>query len=67
MKVDPEFIFNCNECIGNNLDVAKAAPEAEVPLDEPSSVAVDEPSGASCPTDAAAIYANVLYLCFSLF
>ena len=71
MKVDPGFMFDCNGCIGNNLDAAKAEakePEAEVPLDEPSSVAVDEPSGASvASTSAAAISATVLYLLFSLF
>ena len=66
MKVDPGFIFNCNGCVGNNLDVAKA-PQAEVPLDEPSSVAVDEPSGASfASTYAAAISVAMLYLCVSL-
>ena len=71
MKVDPGFMFDCNGCIGNNLDAAKAEakePEAEVPLDEPSSVAVDEPSGASvASTSAAAISATVLYLFISLF
>ena len=66
MKVDPGFMFDCNSCIGNNLDVAKA-PEAEVPLDEPSSVAVDEPSGASfASTSAAALSAAMLYLCVCL-
>ena len=66
MKVDPGFMFDCNSCIGNNLDVAKA-PQAEVPLDEPSSVAVDEPSGASfASTYAAALSAAMLYLCLSL-
>ena len=64
MKVDPDFIFNCISCVGNNLDVAKK-PETEVPLDEPSSVAADEPSGASfASTYAAAIPATVLYLFF---
>ena len=59
MKVDPGFIFNCTDCIGNNLDVVKA-PEAEVPL--------DEPSGASfASTSAATISATVLYLFFCLF
>ena len=69
MKVDPDFMFDCYQCIGNNLDAAKAMePEAEVPLDEPSSVAADEPSGASfASTYAAAIPATVLYLCVSLF
>jgi hypothetical protein len=69
MKVDPEFIFNCIDCIGNNLDMAKAPePEAEVPLDEPSSVAVDEPSGATvASTFAAVMSATLLYLCLSLF
>ena len=70
MKVDPGFIFNCIDCIGYNLDMAKA-PEAEaneVPLDEPSSVAVDEPSGASvASTFAAVVSATLLYLCVSLF
>ena len=42
--------------------------EAEVPLDEPSSVAVDEPSGASvASTSAAAISTAAVYLFFSLF
>ena len=69
MKVDPDFMFNCISCVGNNLDAVKAMePEAEVPLDEPSSVAVEEPSGASfASTYAAAISAAVLYLCLSLF
>ena len=69
MKVDPDFIFNCIDCIGNNLDIAKAPePEAEVPLDEPSSVAVDEPSGATvASTFAAVMSATLLYLCLSLF
>jgi hypothetical protein len=67
MKVDPGFMFNCNSCVGNNLDVAKK-PEAEVQPDEPSSVAVEEPSGASfVSTYAAAISAATLYLCLSLF
>ena len=67
MKVDPNFMFNCNGCIGNNLDVAKA-PEAGAPNDEPSSVAIDESSGASVASSyAAAISATVLYLCVSLF
>ena len=72
MKVDPGFMFNCYQCIGNNLDVAKAEakePEAEVPLDETptDAAAVDEPSGASfASTSAAAISATVLYLFISL-
>ena len=68
MKVDPGFMFNCNGCVGNNLDAVKA-PEAEVSLDEPSSFTVDEPSSASfASTYAAAISATVLlYLCTSLF
>ena len=67
MKVDPDFMFNCYQCIGNNLDATKAMePEAEVPLDEPSSVAVDEPSGASFASTSA-ISATVLYLSLSLF
>ena len=58
MKVDPEFIFNCNGCIGNNLDMAKA-PAAEAPL--------DEPSGASFASAFAAVMpATVLYLFLSL-
>ena len=66
MKVDPGFMFDCNGCIGNNLDVAKA-PQAEVQPEEPSSVAVEEPSGASfASTYAAAISAAILYLCVSL-
>ena len=67
MKVDPGFIFDCYGCIRNNLDVAKA-PEAEVRPDEPSSVAVDEPSGASFASSSAAVMsAAVLYLCLFLF
>lgn len=66
MKVDPEFMFNCTDCVGNNLDVPKA--QAEVPLDEPSSVAVDESSDASYVyASAAATSATVLYLLFCLF
>jgi hypothetical protein len=68
MKVDPDFMFDCYGCIGNNLDEAKKKPEAEVPLDEPSSVAMDEPSGASLvSTSAAVMSATVLYLCRFLF
>ena len=69
MKVDPDFMFNCNGCIGNNLDVVKVPEvEAEVPLDEPSSIAVDEPSSASgASTYAAAISATMLSLFLSLF
>lgn len=69
MKVDPGFMLNCTSCVGNDLDVAKA-PEAEAPLNdnEPSSVAVDEPSGASvASTFAAAISATLLCLYISLF
>ena len=67
MKVDPGFMFDCYQCIGNNLDVAKA-PEAELPpADEPSSVAVDEPSDASfASTFAAVMSATVLCLFLSL-
>ncbi len=70
MKVDPDFMFDCNSCIGNNLDEAKKKPEAEVPVDEPSSVAMDdEPSGASIAftSSAAVMSASVIYLCASLF
>ena len=69
MKVDPDFMFDCNSCIGNNLDEAKKKkPEAEVSVDEPSSVAMD-PSGASfaSKSSAAVMSAAVLYLFFSLF
>ena len=70
MKVDPDFMFDCISCIGNNLDEAKKKPEAEVPLDEPSSVAMDEPSGSGASfasTSAAVMSATVLYSCLSLF
>ena len=66
VAVDPQFMFNCNNCVANNLDVTKA-PEAEVPLDEPSSVPVDEPSGASfASTPAAIISATMLHLLLSI-
>ena len=66
LAVDPGFMFNCYNCIGNNLDLAKTPEvEAEVPPVEP---ATDQPSGASfVSTCAAAISATVLYLCLSLF
>ena len=68
MKVDPDFMFDCISCIGNNLDEAKKKPEAEVPLDEPSPVAMDEPSSASFASISAAVMsATVLYLCLFLF
>ena len=64
LAVDPGFMFNCIDCIGNNLDLAKT-PEVEVPPVEP---VADQPSGASfASTYAAAISATVLYFCLSLF
>ena len=69
MAVDPNFMFNCHSCIGNNLDLAKVSPhfqddESVSPstIDEPSS-ASDEPSSASLVSFyAAAISVTVLSL-----
>ena len=56
MTVDPQFMFNCTNCVGNNLDLAKAL---EVP--------VDQPSGASFVSIyAAAASAAMLHLLLSI-
>ena len=54
MAVDPNFMFNCHDCIGNNLDLAKE-PQAKPSADEPSSA-----SSASVYAAAAAISATVI-------
>ena len=55
-------------CASDCSPTANKKNEAEVPLDEPSSVAVDEPSGASFASSYAAVMsATVLYLCFSIY
>jgi len=72
--VDPQFIFNCVNCIGNNLpeasksedeiddELSPAEPESAEPLLGNSSDA-DEPSGASFVSSfVAAISATVVYL-----
>mmetsp|Transcript_11911 Transcript_11911/g.13285 ORF Transcript_11911/g.13285 Transcript_11911/m.13285 type:complete len:500 (+) Transcript_11911:491-1990(+) len=59
LAVDPGFMFNCTDCIGNNLDLAKT-PEVEVPP-------VESVAASFASTYAAAIFATVLYFCLSLF
>ena len=54
MAVDPNFMFNCHDCIGNNLDLAKE-PQAKPSADEPSSA-----SSAPVYAAAAAISATVI-------
>jgi hypothetical protein len=68
MAVDPNFMFNCHNCIANNLDLAKAShseDDESVPpttIDEPSK-ASNETSGASAVSFyAAVISATVLSL-----
>ena len=56
--IDPQFMFNCANCIGNNLPEASKSPS---PPAEPEPV--DEPSGASYVSSfAAAIIATAAYL-----
>jgi hypothetical protein len=56
--IDPQFMFNCANCIGNNLPEASKSPS---PPAEPEPV--DEPSGASYVSSfAAAIIATTAYL-----
>eukprot|EP00984_Skeletonema_dohrnii_P021690 scaffold10883_cov95-Skeletonema_dohrnii-CCMP3373.AAC.1 len=56
--VDPHFIFNCGNCVGNNLPEAskskddESSPAAAEPLSENPS---DEPSGASSVSSFAAV------------
>ncbi len=61
MAVDPNFIFNCHNCIGNNLDLAKAPHSDDGESVPPATI--DEPSsGSSTSVYAAAISATVLSL-----
>eukprot|EP00984_Skeletonema_dohrnii_P025574 scaffold14736_cov84-Skeletonema_dohrnii-CCMP3373.AAC.1 len=60
--VDPQFIFNCVNCIGNNLPEASKSQDDELsPSDsEPESLSLsanpsDEPSGASSMSSVAAV------------
>ena len=47
LAVDPGFMFKCQGCTGDNLDLAKTPEdEAEVPPVEPAPAA-DQPSSAS--------------------
>eukprot|EP00985_Skeletonema_marinoi_P020394 scaffold12118_cov135-Skeletonema_marinoi.AAC.2 len=56
--IDPQFMFNCANCIGNNLPEASKSPS---PPAEPAPV--DEPSGAPYVSSfAAAIIATAAYL-----
>lgn len=64
--VDPNFMFNCNLCIRNNLDLAKASHSQDDGDELESSqtgAQSDEPSGAShAPTYVALIVAAVFHL-----
>ena len=70
--VDPQFMFNCNSCIGNNLAKAKAPPSQDEDLTSPitptlSEEPSDQPSGAShASTYTTVISATVLRLVFSI-
>jgi hypothetical protein len=69
--VDPQFMFNCTLCVGNNLPEASKSQD-----DEPSPAAAepepllgnpDEPSGASTVTSfVAAISATFVYLLINI-
>jgi len=74
--VDPQFMFNCIKCIGNNLPEASKSPSPDVES-EPSSPAdaeplssgnpSGEPSGASSVSSfAAAITATSVYLLINI-
>ena len=64
--VDPNFMFDCNLCIGNNRDLAKASHSQDDGDELESSqtgAQSDEPSGAShAPTYVAAIVAAAFHL-----
>eukprot|EP00984_Skeletonema_dohrnii_P001959 scaffold662_cov124-Skeletonema_dohrnii-CCMP3373.AAC.3 len=68
--VDPHFIFNCNNCVGNNLPEAskskdnESSPAAAEPVSENSS---NEPSGASSVSSfATAISAIAIYVLINM-
>ena len=65
--VDPQFIFNCINCVGNNLpEASKSKDDESSPAAEPepeSENLSDEPSGASSVSSfAAAISATAIYV-----
>ena len=65
--VDPQFIFNCTNCVGNNLPEASKSQEGEEdessPAEPLSEIPSDEPSGASSVSSfAAAISVTAVYL-----
>ena len=70
--VDPHFIFNCANCVGNNLPEASKSPDdesspaaAEPVLETPSES--DEPSGASSVSSfVAAISATAVYVLINI-
>eukprot|EP00984_Skeletonema_dohrnii_P036857 scaffold38289_cov328-Skeletonema_dohrnii-CCMP3373.AAC.1 len=72
--VDPQNIFNCANCVGNNLpEVSKSkddesSPAAAEPVPEkPSESESDEPSGASSVSSfAAAISATAVYVLINI-
>jgi len=61
--VDPEFMFNCHKCVGNNIPKASQSQNDEsAPATIPGTPSADEKSGASCvSTFAAAISAILFY------
>ena len=70
--VDPQFMFNCKSCIGNNLAKAKASHSQDDELTSPTTATQseepsDQPSGAShASTYTPVISAIALHLFFSI-
>eukprot|EP00985_Skeletonema_marinoi_P003233 scaffold1348_cov142-Skeletonema_marinoi.AAC.9 len=69
--VDPHFIFNCGNCIGNNLPEASKSQVDESSPSEPEPLAAnpsDEPSGASFMSSFAAVTSAIaVYLLINAF
>ena len=70
--VDPQFMLNCNNCVGSNLDLPKASHSKDEGDELESSNAgtqSDEPSGASyayAPTYVAVVVAAAFHLFLSI-
>jgi len=65
--VDPQFMFNCTLCVGNNLPEASKSQDDEPSQPEPLLGNPDEPSGASTVTSfVAAISATFVYLLINI-
>ncbi len=70
--VDPQFMFNCQSCIGNNLAKAKASHSQDDELTSPTTATQseepsDQPSGAAyASTYTTVISAIALHLFFSI-